>query len=122
MVNKALTAISNQQFEKVVLARKTTLTLDQTLSSARLPANDLSDNFLLNKQGSNPLNNMKAAVKPFTDRLNTNQSDTIINKQNIFEYEVIDCMIKKHLSNKVDYSWHLWNLIVFQHWFRKYFL
>jgi asparagine synthase (glutamine-hydrolyzing) len=49
-------------------------------------------------------------------------SKDVINKQNIFEYEVIDCMIKKHLSNKVDYSWHLWNLIVFQHWFKKYFL
>lgn len=35
MVNKALTAISNKQFEKVVLARKTTLTLDQDLSSAQ---------------------------------------------------------------------------------------
>ncbi len=35
MVNKALTAISNKQFEKVVLARKTTLTLDQNLSSAQ---------------------------------------------------------------------------------------
>ncbi|KHE92947.1 MAG: asparagine synthase (glutamine-hydrolyzing) [Candidatus Scalindua rubra] len=48
-------------------------------------------------------------------------SKDVINKQNIFEYEVIDCMIKKHLSNKVDYSWHLWNLIVFQHWFKRYF-
>ncbi|MGN2612329.1 isochorismate synthase [Aliivibrio fischeri] len=35
MVNKALTAIENKQFEKVVLARKTTLTLDQNLSSAQ---------------------------------------------------------------------------------------
>ncbi len=49
-------------------------------------------------------------------------SRDFINKQGFFEYEIIDCLIKKHLSKKMDTSWQLWNLIVFQHWFKKYFL
>ncbi|ODS31244.1 MAG: asparagine synthase [Candidatus Scalindua rubra] len=49
-------------------------------------------------------------------------SRDFINKQGFFEYEVIDCLIKKHLSKKMDTSWQLWNLIVFQHWYKKYFL
>lgn len=52
MVNKALTAIENRQFEKVVLARKTTLTLDQHLSSAQFlkasrQANNHSFHFMM---------------------------------------------------------------------------
>ncbi len=49
-------------------------------------------------------------------------SRDFINKQDIFEYEVIDHLIKKHLSKKHDTSWQLWNLIVFQHWYKRYFL
>jgi asparagine synthase (glutamine-hydrolysing) len=49
-------------------------------------------------------------------------SRDFINKQRVFEYDPIDCMIKKHLSKKKDYSLQLWNLIVFQHWFKRYFL
>ena len=49
-------------------------------------------------------------------------SKDFINKQGFFEYDVIDCLIKKHLSKKMDTSWQLWNLIVFQHWFKRYFL
>jgi asparagine synthase (glutamine-hydrolysing) len=49
-------------------------------------------------------------------------SRDFINKQGIFEFEVIDHMIKKHLSKRMDTSWQLWNLIVFQHWYKRYFL
>ena len=49
-------------------------------------------------------------------------SKDFINKQDIFEYEVIDHMIKKHMSKKKDTSWQLWNMIVFQHWYKRYFL
>ena len=49
-------------------------------------------------------------------------SRDFINKQGSFEYEIIDCLIKKHLSKKMDTSWQLWNLIVFQHWYKRYFL
>mgnify|MGYP002725471832 FL=1 len=48
-------------------------------------------------------------------------SRDFIKKQEVFEYEVIDCMIKKHMSKKTDYSLQLWNLIVFQHWHKRYF-
>jgi asparagine synthase (glutamine-hydrolysing) len=44
-----------------------------------------------------------------------------VNKQGIFEYEAIDSLIKKHMSKKTDYSLQLWNLIVFQHWHKRYF-
>jgi asparagine synthase (glutamine-hydrolysing) len=45
-----------------------------------------------------------------------------IEKQGLFEYDVIDTLVKNHLNQKVDTSWQLWNLIVFGHWFRKYYL
>ncbi len=49
-------------------------------------------------------------------------SRDFINKQGFFEFGTINCMIEKHLSKKTDYSWQLWNLIVFQHWFKRYLL
>ena len=48
-------------------------------------------------------------------------SRDFINKQGFFEYEVIDGLIKKHMSKKTDYSLQLWNLIVFQHWYKRFF-
>jgi asparagine synthase (glutamine-hydrolysing) len=36
--------------------------------------------------------------------------------------EIVDDLIQKHLSNKTDTSWMLWNLIVFQQWYQNYFL
>ncbi len=44
-----------------------------------------------------------------------------INRQDIFHFDVIDKLIGLHLSGRQDTSWHLWNLIVFQHWYRTYF-
>jgi asparagine synthase (glutamine-hydrolysing) len=44
----------------------------------------------------------------------------LINKQGIFNFEVIDELIKAHLMKRRDTSWHIWNLIAFQHWHRKY--
>jgi len=40
--------------------------------------------------------------------------------QGIFNYDVIEGIIKTHLSMRHDTSWHIWNLIVFQHWYRRY--
>ena len=48
-------------------------------------------------------------------------SRDFVNKQGIFEYDIIDGLIKKHMSKKMDYSLQLWNLIVFQHWHKRYF-
>ncbi len=43
-----------------------------------------------------------------------------IKRQGIFNYDVIDILVKDHITRRRDTSWHLWNLIVFQYWFRKY--
>ncbi len=43
-----------------------------------------------------------------------------IKKQDIFHYEIIKDLIGRHMSGRQDTSWHLWNLIVFQHWHRMY--
>ena len=45
-----------------------------------------------------------------------------IRKQGIFDSQIIKDLIQKHLSNKTDTSWMLWNLIVFQCWYYNYFL
>jgi asparagine synthase (glutamine-hydrolysing) len=45
-----------------------------------------------------------------------------LKEQGIFDSEIIDDLIQKHLSNKTDTSWMLWNLIVFQNWYQNYFL
>ncbi len=49
-------------------------------------------------------------------------SRDFINKQGLFEYEVVAGLIQNHMSKKVDTSWQLWNLIVFQHWYKRHFL
>jgi asparagine synthase (glutamine-hydrolysing) len=45
-----------------------------------------------------------------------------LKEQGIFDFEIVDGLIQKHLSNKTDTSWMLWNLIVFQNWYQNYFL
>jgi asparagine synthase (glutamine-hydrolysing) len=45
-----------------------------------------------------------------------------LREQGIFDFEIVDGLIQKHLSNKTDTSWMLWNLIVFQNWYQNYFL
>jgi len=45
-----------------------------------------------------------------------------LSEQGIFDSEIVDDLISKHLSGKTDTSWMLWNLIVFQSWFQNYFL
>jgi len=44
-----------------------------------------------------------------------------IKKQGIFNYSPIDNLVSRHMKNIEDTSWHLWNLIVFQYWYRNYF-
>ena len=45
-----------------------------------------------------------------------------LREQGIFDFEIVDDLIQKHLSNKTDTSWMLWNLIVFQNWYKNYFI
>jgi len=47
-------------------------------------------------------------------------SEDRIKKHDLFKYTPIQNLIKKHMNNRQDTSWHLWNLIVFQHWYEKY--
>jgi asparagine synthase (glutamine-hydrolysing) len=48
-------------------------------------------------------------------------SEEFLRKQQIFEYNYVRELVQSHLNNRRDTSWHLWNLIVFGHWYRKYF-
>ncbi|MFC1495628.1 asparagine synthase (glutamine-hydrolyzing), partial [Thermodesulfobacteriota bacterium] len=43
-----------------------------------------------------------------------------LRKHDLFKWPAIQSLIKNHMNNKQDTSWHLWNLIVFQHWYEKY--
>ena len=48
-------------------------------------------------------------------------SEEFIKNQQIFNYNYIHELVESHLNNRTDTSWHLWNLIVFGHWYRNYF-
>lgn len=44
----------------------------------------------------------------------------VIRQQAIFDFDVIQGLINDHMNGRQDTSWHLWNLIVFQHWHKTY--
>ncbi|MBT4364756.1 MAG: asparagine synthase, partial [Desulfobacteraceae bacterium] len=48
-------------------------------------------------------------------------SEKRIKSQGIFDYDVIKELMVKHLTNRTDTSWMLWNLIVFQFWLDDYY-
>jgi asparagine synthase (glutamine-hydrolysing) len=48
-------------------------------------------------------------------------SEDRIRKQAFFNYEIVKGLINHHMNGRQDTSWHLWNLIVFQHWYKTYF-
>ena len=41
-------------------------------------------------------------------------------RQDIFDFAAIQHLVDEHMSRRRDTSWQLWNLIVFQHWYRTY--
>ncbi|MBN2122725.1 MAG: asparagine synthase (glutamine-hydrolyzing) [Deltaproteobacteria bacterium] len=43
-----------------------------------------------------------------------------VRRQGLFHYPVILEMVRAHMGGRRDTSWHLWNLIVFQHWMKRY--
>ncbi len=47
--------------------------------------------------------------------------EDVIRKQEFFHHDTIKDLINDHMSGRQDTSWHLWNLIVFQHWYKTYF-
>ncbi|MFH1985699.1 MAG: asparagine synthase (glutamine-hydrolyzing) [Pseudomonadota bacterium] len=44
-----------------------------------------------------------------------------IGKQNIFNYQVIKSLTDAHINNRTDTSWMIWNLIMFQTWYDRFF-
>jgi asparagine synthase (glutamine-hydrolysing) len=44
----------------------------------------------------------------------------VIRQQAIFDFDIIEELINDHMRGRQDTSWHLWNLIVFQHWHKTY--
>ena len=62
---------------------------------------------------------LKTDLKFLIDKYLANED---LREQGIFDFEIVDDLIQKHLSNKTDTSWMLWNLIVFQNWYQNYFL
>jgi len=49
-------------------------------------------------------------------------SEERIRDQGIFEYEIVEGLIRDLMSNRTETSWMLWNLIVFQYWHEKYLI
>jgi asparagine synthase (glutamine-hydrolysing) len=47
-------------------------------------------------------------------------TEDVIKKQALFDFGVIKRLIRDHMNERQDTSWHLWNLIVFQHWHKTY--
>ncbi|MFH1351843.1 MAG: asparagine synthase-related protein, partial [Pseudomonadota bacterium] len=46
--------------------------------------------------------------------------EDLIRRQGLFHFPFIKDLINQHMNSRRDTSWHLWNLIVFQHWFKTY--
>jgi len=47
-------------------------------------------------------------------------SREVIVKQGIFNYDVVEELVDRLISNRSDTSWQIWNLIVFQVWYSNY--
>jgi asparagine synthase (glutamine-hydrolysing) len=43
-----------------------------------------------------------------------------VQKQGLFRSAVIQGLVADHMAGRQDTSWQLWNLIVFQNWYRRY--
>ena len=43
-----------------------------------------------------------------------------IRRQDLFDADIVQGLVQTHMNGRQDTSWQLWNLIVFQHWFKKY--
>jgi asparagine synthase (glutamine-hydrolysing) len=45
--------------------------------------------------------------------------ETQIEKQGFFEYDIIKKLVNDHMNEREDTSWMIWNLIVFQQWYKR---
>ena len=48
-------------------------------------------------------------------------NETVIRQQGIFHFEIVKDLIGRHLKTRQDNAWLLWNLIAFQHWYKRFF-
>lgn len=49
-------------------------------------------------------------------------SEDRIKKQGLFDFVIIDRLIRDHEDCRTDTSWALWNLIVFQYWYDEFYI
>jgi asparagine synthase (glutamine-hydrolysing) len=49
-------------------------------------------------------------------------SEEAIRDQGIFDFNIVNELVDSHMSNMSDTSWMIWNLIVFQYWYKNYFV
>ena len=61
---------------------------------------------------------LKKELKPYVDRYLSGQQ---IRRQGIFNPEAVKNLVGIHLSGKQELGWQLWNLIVFGHWYERYY-
>jgi asparagine synthase (glutamine-hydrolysing) len=61
---------------------------------------------------------LKKELKPYVDRY---LSDKPIRQQGIFNPSAVKNLIGLHMSGKREMGWQLWTLIVFGHWYDRYF-
>ena len=47
---------------------------------------------------------------------------TFINKQNIFEYDVVSKLIHNHLDSKIDNTFRVWTFYCFQKWYKNNYI
>jgi asparagine synthase (glutamine-hydrolysing) len=52
--------------------------------------------------------------------INDYLQESAVRRHGLFHYPVIRELVQAHMSGRRDTSWHLWNLIVFQHWVERY--
>jgi len=62
---------------------------------------------------------LRGDFKPVVDEL---LGDSFIRKQGIFNTEYVHNMVQEHQSAKVDRRKELWTLLMFQWWYRKFFV
>ena len=52
--------------------------------------------------------------------INEYLSRDLIQRQGIFNFDMIHPMVQNLMNNRIDTSWQLWNLIVFQNWYFRH--
>ena len=62
---------------------------------------------------------LKDEFKPVVDELLT---ESFIRRQSLFNWGYIDRLLQEHYQGKADRRKELWTLLMFQWWWRKFFM